>query len=620
MRIMASQRLARLRLPPTHVVLIVAVVSVMHMMLGRPYLKSYRSPLSTVSSPALKRPRHGPRTIDFKPFSLPPELHNTTVLGEFLPGLVYNERFFWIGARLSTSFSTNEGYVDVFGFPGDWFTRILNKRPVCTADKNTSYNFLHYGEMAQEVKLFCQVECTDGDPCGEAIEMELIPLVSGDGNQQDTTLIWRCNVTQHITKQQLQEAALQDPRQAIRTHFWVQETMRIRKTHYLANVTTIDIPLSTGVAGHAGPQIRSSKQGYLAETMMPTKQIGICIHTYGMQAQKYLPEFVQHHKNAGFEQIVIGVETTLGSDEMNSAQKLLAPYIDEGFVMLAATGLKSYFDCRKKFQQLHFYHQCLYHFKGIAKYSARWDVDEYWIPPKQLEVTGLHRQKPYISRGRAPNRTHSFSEDAIKLITKSEPSAYLPLVTDDPLWRRSLYAESVSIQDVMSAIDRYHIHSGCGGAWCYHLFPSFTVYRKGNATSWRTHQLVDDFYRRDKYTNPTWQKGVANTQVAMMGGIHLAGSCRAEGDKTYHRYSTDQKNCFPHRFESDVYGSMHHFFSLFKYRDHKPKTDSKESPLDFPVDEYVTQYGKTVSKQLDVLYGKSFAAKQGTAKGTFKSR
>ncbi|KAI2495415.1 hypothetical protein MHU86_19090 [Fragilaria crotonensis] len=331
-------------------------------------------------------------------------------------------------------------------------------------------------------------------------------------------------------------------------------------------VTKIDIPLHTGVVGHGGPQIRSSQQGYFTPLIQQTDEeqtpmdVGLCVAIFGSSSTRYIAEFVQHHKNVGISHIVVGMDTTMDSEDLYAAEEVLRPFIDEGFVVLQATGLNDYFTCDTDLAKLHFYHQCLYYFKGLYEYSATWDLDEYWMPPVQLEITGKNSFKygfESIEDEEVPRIEESVTQaknQSVELhfIQRSSHSAFSDLVTSDPLWRRSNYSKSISILDVLKAVEQFHKYRGCEDKWCYYLTPSYHSFLKKSVE--RTHRIGHDFDKRDAKSDRTWRKGIARTQVAMMGGFHLPGSCRFPDDPEFYPYSQIEEcfHVFGTRVNTDV--------------------------------------------------------------------
>ena len=349
--------------------------------------------------------------------------------------------------------------------------------------------------------------------------MKLIPFNTGDFNQKNTTFIWRCDVTKHLSKHDIMNEVEESKKDqsSVRIRLWYRnDTSTPKSFDTVSHFTEFDIPLHTGVVGHGGPQIRSTDNGYFSPPGNQPLQIGHCLSIYGENAIQYVPEFVQHHKNIGIEQIVVGVEATMDSFDLHRAAAVLRPYIDEGFVVLQATDLKTFFNCQPIYNQLHFYHQCLYHFKGLAKYAAFWDLDEYWLPPDLFKLSGNHEfmhdheadsysGMNFDSSTRIASRT-SHQPFETFFFSHSHTAASRDLVMSDPLWQRSNYSRSVSIQDTLVAIEKFHDQHGCGQKWCFQVFPTYTVYEKSNVT--RMGRILDDFDMRDKNSTRTWRKSI----------------------------------------------------------------------------------------------------------------
>lgn len=564
--------------------------------------------------------------VHFRHFTGDPQHHNKSVTtGESLPGPFFNEQLFLIGARLTTSYIQNvsDVHFDVFGFPGDWVSPGprdgLSPNLVCDITKqlkNWSFASIKNITSPSSGRLYCQLECnqkdhselmmkTRGDECGHPIEMKLIPLKSGDGNQQGTTFIWRCNVTKYLQKSDIMtQVAARNGKQSsvrIRLLWYGNETHGLREEPFdKSQVTELEIPLHTAVVGHGGPQIRSRDHGYFSSTNNEkSMQVGICLSIYGDNPSQYLPEFVQHHKNIGFQQIVIGVETTMGSNDLSRAEAILRPYIDEGFVVLQATGLKTFFNCTVEIQKLHFYHQCLYHFKGLSKYIGIWDLDEYWLPPDRSKKfvdnyksiphhEGFSGTNPYARRVNNITVNQPFSNFFVSRHPLVVPS---DRVTSDPLWQGSNYTTALSIQATMEAIEKSYDDIGCKQRWCYHLFPSYSVHAKKGIT--RTGRIGNDFYKRIENSTRTWKKSIVQTRYAMMGGFHVSGSCQYPDDPEFYVYAAEPE-CLPQLWDMGDAGSIHHFGSLVLYSRERPYLES-----DVVDDEYLMLYAQTVSMQLD---------------------
>ena len=558
--------------------------------------------------------------VQFRLFTGNPQHHNKSVTGESLPGVFFDEELFLIGARLTTSYVLNESqvHVDVFGLPGDSVAPAGSESRCELNTLHTNWTLTLFDEVSKKNRtgLYCQLECntneseesnTRGDDCGDPIEMKLIPLNSGDFNQKDTTFIWRCDVTNHLSKPDIMNQVADSKKESssVRIRLWYRnDTSTPKSFDIVSRFTEFDIPLHTAVVGHGGPQIRSADKGYFPPPGNQPLQIGLCMPMYGTNAIQYLPEFVQHHKNIGIEQIVVGVEATMDSDDLNRTAAVLRPYIDEGFVVLQATGLKTFFNCDPIYNQLHFNHQCLYHFKGLAKYSAMWDLDEYWLPPGRSKKSVdnekvTHDHVGFSGRFPMPITTrieNPADDQASGLFPVVRSAPLSDRVTSDPLWQNSNYSLELNIQDTMLSIEKYYNDIGCGQRWCFHLLPSYTVYIKKEGGA-RTGRIGNDFYKRQKNASLIWQKSIVQTRYAMMGGIHLVGSCQYPDDPGYYDYAAEPE-CLPLRWVSGEAGSLRHFYSVVVYRD----ADFLES--DVIEDEYLSMYSQTVSMQLDRNDGK----------------
>ena len=569
--------------------------------------------VNTNGRPIGNQRRNG-NEIRFRSFTGNFSNHNRTVTGESIPGPFLNDRLFLIGARLSTSYDPNDTnvHVDVFGFAGDKLA-IPDWCDSSAIPKN--YDLMTFESIVRyEATMYCQLECMDEQSikesffCGDPIPMSLVPLNSGDVNQDDSIFIWRCNVSQYLTKEHLLQYATLNPQMSVRVRLEMsllnQDSNEAAQRHY--NVTTFDIPLHTAVIGHGGPQIRKPDDGYFSaqQRMQPYQEgqpleIGLCVSIYSSDALHYIAEFVQHHKNIGISQIVVGMETEMDSKDLRRTRNVLHPFINEGFVLLQATGLKSFFSCDTDVSKQHFYHQCLYHYKGIAKYFAAWDLDEYWMPPLQLEVTG-HSQFKYevpslelIVEADSTEPRNNLAGGQIEFINQSEDSSFSPLITEERFWQLSNYSSSLSIQDVLKAVETYYKQQGCDQQWCYHLFPSYTVYLRKRAT--RSHRIRDKFQARTSIAGESWKKSVARTQFAMMGGVHLPGSCKFPNDPEFYHFGKTTE-CYPHIWPLGQFGRLHHYMSLMGFRD-----DDILRPEDLVDDEYIKLYAATVYKQLKSL-------------------
>jgi hypothetical protein len=506
----------------------------------------------------------------------------TDVRIDRLPGAFANNQIYLQGARVSTTYDNHDVHVDLFGFAGDWLTRSRwggpKSQPECKKVHDPSDGTpMTYGDMQNNVTFFLDriVYSADREPSSDKIPMSFIPIRSRDSNLKETNPIWRVNVTDYVQKSNLLSEVSQNPKASLKFCLWM-------KYHSQApvQIATLGIPLNTAVEGMGGPQIRG-KGGSLSYIHQPQVPVGLCVATYGSKVLKYLPEFVQHHLNVGVGQIVIGVHGERYSSEIEAVQKLLAFFIHDGSVVLAHYGLPQ-FGCDADFMKMQFYNTCLYHNKGISKYSMTWDLDEYWTPPAALE--------------NQPVRGHN--------MWSSPETSFLQGVTSDTTWQRSNYSNSPSIGETLVAIDNHYEKHGCAAEeWCFHRFPSYNAYKSDEM--WKrtedeqTNVVGDDFRNRDPKVNNDYDKSVANTKVAQSAGYHLAASClfdsaAADKPEAYLRDAIKDECRNVQRMDPNIFGSMHHFFTLISKSRGKHHNESMTVS-----DEYVTLFSKTVKHQLD---------------------
>jgi hypothetical protein len=499
----------------------------------------------------------------------------TDVPVDRLPGAFANNQIYLQGARVSTTYDNDDVHVDLFGFAGDWLTRARWKEPECKKDRDP-YNdtLMTYGEMQHSVTLFLDriVYSVDREPSSDSIPMTFIPIRSRDSNLEETNPIWRVNVTDYVQKSNLISQVSQDPKASLTFSLWM-------KYHSQApvQIATLGIPLNTAVEGMGGPQIRGQGDS-LSYFHQPQVPVSLCVATYRSKVIKFLPEFVQHHLNVGVGQIVIGVHGERYSSEMKVVQKLLASFIHDGSVVLAHYGLPQ-FGCNPDFMKMQFYNTCLYHNKGISKYSMSWDLDEYWIPPAMLENQPVQGN-----------------------ISSSPETSFLRGVTSDTTWQRSNYSKSLSIGDTLTAIDNHYEKHGCADDWCFHRFPSYNVHVLD--AMWvrddkRTNIVGDDFRKRDRKVDNVYDKSVANTKVAHSAGYHLAASCLfdpavADKPEAYVPDTIKGKCRDVQKMDPSIFGSMHHFYTLAT----GPRGSRQNESMTVN-DEYVTLFSKTIKDQLD---------------------
>jgi len=556
-----------------------------------------------------------------------PEEHNTTVDGFSIPGPFYQDKLYLVGARLTTSFEANNDnvYATLFMMPGDFWHRKKEHKIRCAVNalsNGDNGTLLSHNKVIETLKIY--VEVTGCLTCGGPIAMEYIPSIHADANVVNVTMIWTADLSPFVKRTHLSRILKETERtttssmeKAIRLSFSLEDddkrNFQLTPGKRLTHLATVDIPLSTGVVGHGGPQIRSpfsnftNKGETLSNKLSPSLiahkpvDISLCVAVHGEKALRHLPEFVLHHLNVGFDHIIVGVlQTHLGSDIIHHAQSVLSPFVQQGTVVLAGMGLGSDLSCEVDIEKTHFYNSCLYHSKGLAKYMGIWDVDEYWLPPLTTKEWLLPDKS--TMNGRMPDAiaslNHRFGRD---------------------LWQESYYSKVPSILTVMESIQAYHDLNNCGEDWCFHAFPSMTAYRRRITIENETDVLVDgkrrtytihgDFERRDKEHDLGWSKSVTRTKNAQVAGIHLSGSCRwpsrspdlfvnhwdvewsdeAYGDARY------LEMCRNLRIKG--FGLMHHFYSLNLMRSYDTDSYSEELPLD----EYARYFSHTVQKQLGLL-------------------
>jgi hypothetical protein len=199
--------------------------------------------------------------------------------------------------------------------------------------------------------------------------MTWIQSISGDCKQDGLTLIWRCNVSKYLTKsdpihQTAAAAAISGGgggQSSVRVRLFLKRRRHDHTGPLHMAVTQFDIPLHTAVIGYGGPTIRHNQHGYFSQHQQQviSKNVGLCLTAYGIDSQRYLFEFVHHHLNVGIAHIVIGIITYMDSDEINLAEQLLRPFIDNGFVSIEAIGLDYSMTCFSDVPRVHFYHQCV---------------------------------------------------------------------------------------------------------------------------------------------------------------------------------------------------------------------------------------------------------------------
>lgn len=329
----------------------------------------------------------------------------------------------------------------------------------------------------------------------------------------------------------------------------------------------------------------------------------------------YLREFVQHHINIGFHQVAIGLQlqpkkTSLELQEdwkfFHDSRKALQPYLQRGWAILVPLTLGEFF-CGTDKLKLPFYNMALYHYKGLAKYIAIWDIDEYWLP------------------------THPDDNDLLQSYHQPSSSRSV-LVSQDPLWQESNYSKTLSISQVTQAIENYHAMHGCSSDedWCFHGFPAFKAFaRRPSQTNGQW--LQQRFELRDKDRTFIRRKSISKTHDVFLKGLHEPGSCRGkpmQSDEhgwlpTYldpgnpKDFSRRRTNPFPAEYQlsrghnatftssnskahcirgfvMEGFGDMHHFGDLFTS---SPRWEPTSNESVVP-DEYIHSFSQTVMDQI----------------------
>lgn len=540
-------------------------------------------------------------------------LPSQTVDGHAIPGEFFQSRLYLMGARLTTSYERDDSSVmiTVFGIPG---RSRLPRDGTFHCDSDLDRSLWTHGNVSRKLQLFLQLECQFGtsfQPCAKPILMTRIETMSWDINVDELTLIWQANITHLITREELNlSQEVMEDGATIRAHFWVVEKRKQvtekKQTIPLQSLMNVDIPLSTGSVGNIGPHSYYHQGATSSHFDLPPVGAALCVATFGESIQPYIAEFVQHHKNVGFERIVLGV---LDDDQSNfsnnsSLRSLLHPFILDGTVLLSRASAPG-MQCDTELLKVVFYNACLYHSKGNVEYVGVWDLDEYWLPPTTLQDNG-----GVIS-------------------TYTPPSLGSHQRERDPLWKESAYATSYSILDAMKALSSYQESHGCSDSdWCFHAFPSFTVHRrqKRNGKDTRpTGKIWKDFERRDSRSNTVWLKSIAKTKYTFSAGYHEFGSCQkiksaATSDATmasswhlhnpglnqslrevaYPNSRSNDAQILCRNFRMDGFGNMHHFKNLMKRRGPVPNLSNSSKWIEFPLDEYAKHYGETVGAQLSL--------------------
>ncbi|KAL7578015.1 hypothetical protein ACA910_014958 [Epithemia clementina (nom. ined.)] len=323
------------------------------------------------------------------------------------------------------------------------------------------------------------------------LEMPLIPIGSADSMvNRFSPQTWHANITHWVTRSQLvqqatmptttmtkipyhhhrhkhnhSDSAAQQRRQpwlvfrerSIRFHVWIwtihddyddQNTSNSSSFSWDSRVgpnpslhppsLSLDIPLSTGVVGGAGPtlwhrptpaemqrepwrvptflappspsspMLRSSSTSSTSSSPSSTSAyastvdggVTLCVKSYGTRQDYIKREFVKHHMNLGFHHIVLGINIlrskpnnpdNVGREQVvASAERILADYIRNGTVVIMVLDLpgRRFIPgwAEEYLFQTIFNQACLFHSKGRSEYMASWDLDEIWLPPVHADT------------------------------------------------------------------------------------------------------------------------------------------------------------------------------------------------------------------------------------------
>lgn len=520
-----------------------------------------------------------------------------------LPGLVWEQRLWLLGARITRSYDSDDLALTVFGMPGDFHNRTKSSRIRCPA--TSWYNNINGTILSYDSTRHVHLYASFPERPTRLIPLEFMPSVSGDYNQNRNTLIWHGSL-----KEYLQVPLPTNGDMSLRVTFHASFA---QKEESPSPIVTIDIPLSTGLVGQAGPHVLGSSQ-------IPSSPDGVtlCVAIYGSQTLQFLPEFIIHHTKIGFGPIVIGLmDATVESSELKRAKEYLQDFIDQGLVDLSVMDLVSPLqpplECEVNVRKQHFYSTCLYYAKGKTPYMGIWDIDEYWLPPPKTTTT---------------TNSTLLTENT----TMIDP-------TNNNQSSTSIYSQSMNIRQVMEQVENYHDSYNCSQSWCYFAFPSWNVMLRRNSTHHiisRTGTIVSDFEQRESEIEWEWSKSVTRTKYAYMGGLHQTGSCRFPTMSTgqfmpRHEVLRSLKPYTPvhtacRNIGMDGFGGIHHFNSLHRLRTSEEKgyrgvclgepgynddDDEEEettgadaandvNPTDPCVlDEYVQHYAPTVQRLVD---------------------
>ncbi|CAM9490906.1 unnamed protein product [Phaeothamnion confervicola] len=295
-------------------------------------------------------------------------------LGQRLPGPVFHNKLFLLGLQMSTTFdSDTDAFVDMFAVSSEVIAKphYADGKTRCWPSPDSTAMFNLTRELkdtllpwteAVWLPLYCVVHGGDGK--ARRKQMEHVKLTSHDGNQDDSTLIWRCDVSGTVAKgrwkQRRRSATL---RVSVVTYEWEV-------------VTTVDLPINRG--GAVG-QYASRRP---VRPLPAEKSATLCAAGVTRESYPYLKEFVLHHLAVGFGHVVLGISTGPGQPTMAETERLLLPEVLTGAVTLLPTMIPGLRCETNMMETLPFFHSCLYRAKGTSEFVASWEVGELFIPDK----------------------------------------------------------------------------------------------------------------------------------------------------------------------------------------------------------------------------------------------
>eukprot|EP00986_Skeletonema_menzelii_P014037 scaffold8817_cov148-Skeletonema_menzelii.AAC.1 len=445
--------------------------------------------------------------------------------------------------------------------PGDFWRRKKADKIRCAVNalsNGDNGTLLPHNKVIETLKIY--VEVTGCLTCGGPIAMEYIPSIHADGHVINVTMIWTADLSPFVKRTHLSRilketegTTTSSMEKAIRLSFSLEDddkrNFQLTSGKRLTHLATVDIPLSTGVVGHGGPQIRTpfsnvtNKGETLSNKLSPSLiahkpvDVSLCVAVHGEKALRHLPEFVLHHLNVG---------------------------------------------------------------KGLAKYMGIWDVDEYWLPPLTTKEWLLPDKS--TMNGRMPDAiaslNHRFGRDLWQESYYSKVPSILTVM------------ESIqAYHDLNNCGEDWCFHA-FPSMTAYRrrvkIENETNVLVDGKR---RTYTIHGDFERRDKEPDLEWSKSVTRTKNAQVAGTHMSGSCRWPSrspdlfvnhwdvewsDEAYSdaRYLEMCRN-----LRIKGFGLMHHFYSLNLMRNY----DFSEYREELPLDEYARYFSHTVQKQLGLL-------------------